>query len=57
MTVKELIKELGKFPQDAEVAIYSESNYCPIEEYDVEIFLDRFENVILWCDIDPIHYQ
>jgi len=53
MTVKELREKLKKYPQDAKVAIYSESEYNYLNETpEDEFYISPYGDLILWCDVD-----
>lgn len=53
MTVKELREKLKEYPQDAQVAIYSESNYIYLNEFpEDEFFISQYGDLILWSDVE-----
>jgi hypothetical protein len=53
MTVKELREKLKEYPQDAKVAIYSESEYNYLNETpEDEFYISPYGDLILWCDVD-----
>ena len=53
MTVKNLIKNLKKCPQDANVIIRAESEIQDIGDI---MFIDLYGDVCLFCDVDEKRY-